>query len=226
MRKSRAEQNCPPGLGSLRVRFAFADQSAYGGSVPLAALAPTARSRAPAAPSLLNESPRRKPRGCPGGETLHVFPSAHASGFQTMRRGLAPTVEPASFTSGAIFTRTPGIVPLFAWRASACRSEPDGPERQPDGRRLIANRPRSAAAIDSKVVAETAPATSDVYGIAVASPPDRLASDCRTVPEMPSATDRTPPSPDSTCNMPPGSRDRGLSEVSSGEAPRPAPRLV
>jgi hypothetical protein len=29
--------------------------------------------------------------------------------------------------------------------SSACRSEPDGPERQPDGRRLIANRPSSAA---------------------------------------------------------------------------------
>jgi hypothetical protein len=38
--------------------------------------------------SLLNESPRRKPRGCPGGETRRVFPSAHASGFQTGGEGL------------------------------------------------------------------------------------------------------------------------------------------
>ncbi len=45
--------------------------------------------------SLFNESPRRKPRGCPGGETRRVFPSAHASGFQTGRRGVTPTVEPA-----------------------------------------------------------------------------------------------------------------------------------
>ena len=37
-----------------------------------------------------------------------------------------------------------------------------------------------------------------IHGIAATSPPDRLASDCRSVPEMPSATDRTPPSPDST----------------------------
>ena len=29
--------------------------------------------------------------------------------------------------------------------SSACQSEPNGPERQPDGRRLIANRPNSAA---------------------------------------------------------------------------------
>ena len=65
-----------------------------------------------------------------------------------------------------------------------------------------------------------------IHGIAATSPPDRLASDCRSVPEMPSATDRTPPSPDSTWNTPPGSRDRGLSEVSSGEAPTPAPRPV
>jgi hypothetical protein len=42
-----------------------------------------------------NESPRRKPRGCPGGETLRVFPSAHASGFQTGRRGVTPAVETA-----------------------------------------------------------------------------------------------------------------------------------
>lgn len=35
---------------------------------------------------------------------------------------------------------TDGVPP-----SSAGRSEPDGPERQPDGRRLIANRPRLAA---------------------------------------------------------------------------------
>ena len=46
-----------------------------------------------------NESPRRKPRGCPGGETLRVFPSAHASGFQTGRLGVTPAVEPAYLTS-------------------------------------------------------------------------------------------------------------------------------
>jgi hypothetical protein len=46
-----------------------------------------------------NESPRRKPRGCPGGETLRVFPSAHASGFQTGRRGVTPAVETAYVTS-------------------------------------------------------------------------------------------------------------------------------
>ena len=39
--------------------------------------------------------------------------------LETGRRGAAPTVEPAYVTSAAIFTRTPGIVPLFAWRASA-----------------------------------------------------------------------------------------------------------
>ena len=43
----------PPCLGSLRVRFAFGDQSAYGGSMPLPALAPTARFMVSAAPSLL-----------------------------------------------------------------------------------------------------------------------------------------------------------------------------
>jgi hypothetical protein len=34
------------------------------------------------------------------------------------RRGAAPTVETAYVTSEAIFTRTPGIVPLFAWPTS------------------------------------------------------------------------------------------------------------
>ena len=91
---------------------------------------------------------------------------------------------------------------------------------------LVRNTEQRKAAIDSKITAESAPNISDVYGIEATSPPDRLASDCRSVPEMSSATDRTPPSPDSTCNTPPGNRDRGLSEVSSGEAPTPAPRLV
>jgi hypothetical protein len=46
-----------------------------------------------------SESPRRKPRGCPRGETQRVFPSAHASGFQTGRLRVTPAVETAYVTS-------------------------------------------------------------------------------------------------------------------------------
>jgi hypothetical protein len=74
---------------------------------------------------------------------------------------------------------------------------------------LVRNTEQRKAAIDSKITAESAHNISDVYGIEATSPPDRLVSDCRSVPEMSSATDRTPPSPDSTCNTPPGNRDRG-----------------
>ena len=37
-----------------------------------------------------------------------------------------------------------------------------------------------------------------LHGTEATSPPARLASDCSRVPEIPSATDRTPPSPEST----------------------------
>ena len=64
------------------------------------------------------------------------------------------------------------------------------------------------------------------HGTAATSPPDRLASDCSRSTEMPSVTDRTPPSPESTWNTPPASRDRGFRDVSSGDAPTPAPKPV
>jgi hypothetical protein len=55
----------------------------------------------------------------------------------------------------------------------------------------------------------------DFYGTATTSPPARLVSDCSSSTAMSSDTGRTPPSPESTWNTRPGSRDRGLSDVSN-----------
>jgi len=40
--------------------------------------------------------------------------------------------SPAYLTSGAIFTRTPGIVPLFAWPTSVGCSSPGPPALTPE----------------------------------------------------------------------------------------------
>ena len=48
----------------------------------------------------------------------------------------------------------------------------------------------------------------------------RIAASCSSV-STPSATGRTAPSPERAWNTPPGSRDRGLSEVCTAEVPIP-----
>ena len=60
---------------------------------------------------------------CAAGASSRLTPRASRRGGE----GLPLPYEPAYLTSGAIFTRTPGIVPLFAWRASARWCKPGPP---------------------------------------------------------------------------------------------------
>jgi hypothetical protein len=76
------------------------------------------------APIVLNDSLRLR---VPTDRLRRKFLSAYELG----RRGAAPTVETAYVTSAAILTRTPGIVPLFAWPTSVGWCSPGPPALTP-----------------------------------------------------------------------------------------------